>query len=247
MRLLPVSEDLRFVVAPLLAAFAVAPAWAGPLLESLVGSGGTPPAPWHVVGLPGQTKPFTQFSVVDLDGERAVRIEADHSYGDLVQRLQPVSPASWLAWQWRVERPLERTDLSKKSGDDSEVKVCVFFDEPLGRIPFVERQLLRVLRARSSEPIPAATICYVWDSHLPVDTALDNPFTRRMRYIVLESGTARLDQWVGERRDIDADFRRVFGAECATVPPVTGVSVGADADSTRGHSLAYVSNVALEP
>jgi hypothetical protein len=68
-----------------------------------------------------------------------------------------------------------------------------------------------------------------------------------MRYIVLESGTARLDQWVGERRDIDADFRRVFGAECPTVPPVTGVSVRADADSTQGHSLAYVSDVALEP
>ena len=39
--------------------------------------GAAPTAPWHVVGLPQQTKPFTRFSVVDIDGKRAIKIEAD--------------------------------------------------------------------------------------------------------------------------------------------------------------------------
>lgn len=216
-------------------------------LEPLAGAGPASPAPWHVVGLPGQTKPFTTFTVVELDGRRAVRVEADASYGNLVHRLTPTSSAGHLSWAWRVEQPLARTDLRQKSGDDAEVKVCVFFDEPMDKLSFTDRQIVRLARARSADPIPTATVCYVWDSTLPVGTAIDNAFTRRVRYIVVESGVAKLDRWVSERRDLQADFLRSFGDECDVVPPVVGVAIGADADNTRGHSVAFVSDLRLSP
>src|SRR5450432_260813 len=238
---------LSSILVSLAAGVVVAPAWGEPLLESLVGPGSEPSAPWHVAGLPGQTKPFTRFSVVDLGGRRALRIEADESYGNLVHPLKPVLPPLQLAWQWRVERPLEHADLRQKSGDDTEVKVCVFFDEPMDNLTFGERQLLRFARARSTDPVPTATVCYAWDSRLPAGTAVDSPFTRRLRYIVLQSGTSRLDQWVAERRDVGADYTRVFGSESASVPPIVGVAVGADADNTKSHSIAYVAELVLEP
>jgi hypothetical protein len=231
----------------LLAALAAAPAWGEPLLEPLAGAGPEPPVPWHVAGLPRQTKPFTRFSVVDLDGRRALKIEADRSYGNLVHPLKPLAPPLHLAWQWRVERPLEHTDLRQKSGDDTEVKVCVFFDEPMEQLSFGERQLLHLARARSAEPVPTATVCYVWDSQLPAGTALDNAFTRRLRYIVLQSGSSRLGQWIAEERDVGADFLRVFGSESPGVPPVVGVAVGADADNTKSQSVAYVADLVLAP
>ena len=53
---------------------------AGPLLVQPVGPAEAPVAPWHVIGLPGQTKPFTRFMVVNLDGQRVLRIEAQSSY-----------------------------------------------------------------------------------------------------------------------------------------------------------------------
>ena len=231
----------------LVAALAAAPARGEPLLGPLTGPGAAPPEPWHVAGLPQQTKPFTRFSVVDLDGRRALKIEADHSYGNLVHALKPVMPPLHLGWQWRVELPLEHSDLREKSGDDTEVKVCVFFDEPMEQLSFGERQLLRFARARSDEPVPTATVCYVWDSRLPAGTALDSPFTRRLRYIVLQSGMSRLDQWVAERRDLAADYLKVFGSESASVPPIIGVAVGADADNTKSRSVAYVSELVLAP
>lgn len=231
----------------LAAALAAAPAWSEPLLGPLTGPGAAPPEPWHVAGLPQQSKPFTRFSVVDLDGRRALKIEAEESYGNLVHALSPVLPPLHLAWQWRVERPLEHTDLRQKSGDDTEIKVCVFFDEPMEQLSFGERQLLRIARSRSVEPVPTATVCYVWDSRLPTGTALDSPFTRRLRYIVLQSGTSRLDQWVAERRDVAADYLKVFGGESTSVPPIIGVAVGADADNTKSHSIAYVSELVLSP
>ncbi len=235
------------IVVGLIAGQFVMPAWAEPLLTPLAGASAEPPAPWHVVGLPRQTKPFTQFSVVDLGGRRALRIEADASYGNLVHPLKALQLPMHLAWQWRIERPLSRADLRQKTGDDSAVRVCAFFDEPMGAIPFGDRQLLRFARARRAEPVPAATLCYVWDASLPVGTAIDNAFTRRQRYIVVESGGAPSTRWVAERRDLSDDFMRVFGDEVARVPPIVGIAIGADADNTKDHSIAYVSDLLLEP
>jgi hypothetical protein len=206
-----------------------------------------PAPPWQVVGLARQTKPLTSFSVVDIDGQRALRVEADESYGNLVHALNDVAPGLKLTWRWRVDKLVEGADLHTKAGDDVALKVCVLFDEPLQNIPFVERQALRIARAQTAEPLPAATVCYVWDAALPRGTLLSNAFTKRLRYMVLQSGAEHQRQWVEERRDIGADFLQLFGAETRVLPPVIGVAVGADADNTHSRSLGFVSDLALLP
>ena len=210
-------------------------------------AGGAPQAPWKVIGLPQQTKPFTTFAVVDIDGKRAVKIVADESYGNLVHPVKMAAPAH-LAWSWRVEKPLEQADLREKRGDDTAVKVCVFFDMAMENVPFSDRQLLRFARSKTTDPVPTATICYVWDQKLPAGTTLDNAFTRRQRYIVLESGNDRLDKWVAEKRDLGADFTKLFSDENGqAVPAIVGIAVGADSDNTKAHSISYVSGLVLEP
>ena len=217
------------------------------LLQPFGPVGAAPAEPWQFAGLPHQRKPATRFAVVDLDGRRALRIEADASYGNLVHPLHVQADGLKLAWQWRVDDFVEDADLHQRGGDDSAVKVCVFFDLPMGRVPFVERQVLRMARAASHQALPASTVCYVWDTKLPAGTSLHNAFTHRVRYIVLESGPALGKRWVAERREIAADFTRLFGDESAAVPPVIGIAVGADADNTRGRSLAYVADLVLAP
>lgn len=238
---------MRLLFVSLLVAASACPAAEGPVALGFGAPGPTAQAPWHVVGLPKQTKPFTAFSVVDADGRRAVRIEADASYGNLVYPLKIEQPAFRLSWQWRVDNLIDAVDLREKQGDDTAVKVCVFFDEPLERVPFIERQLLKVARGQTDEPVPAATVCYVWDAHLAVGTALDSPFTHRLRYKVLQSGTAHLHKWMAEKRDVAADFTELFGKESPDVPSVIGIAIGADADNTRGHSVALVADVRMDP
>jgi hypothetical protein len=216
-----------------------------PLLAPFSIDSPQPAAPWQVSGLARQTKPFTRFSVVEIDGQRAVRIEADESYGNLVHALNTVTPGLKLSWRWRVDKLVEGADLHTKAGDDVALKVCVLFDEPLQSIPFIERQALRVARAQSAGPVPAATMCYVWDVALPRGTLLSNAFTRRVRYMVLQSGAEHQRQWAQERRDIGADFLRLFGDEISMPPPVIGVAVGADADNTHSRSLGFVSDLVL--
>jgi hypothetical protein len=240
--------SLRFAASLTLAA-ALLPAHAeGPSLQPFAGSGSTPAAPWKVSGLPQQTKPFTQFSVVEVDGKRALKVEATESYGNLVHPLQFTTTSAHLAWQWRIEQMVEGADLRVKSGDDTTLKVCVFFDLAMDKIPFGDRQLLRFARSKTSDAVPGATVCYVWDPTLPAGTMLDNAFTRRMRYVVVRSGTQRLNQWVAEKRDVAADFFKLFGAEAGDqLPQIIGVAVGADSDNTHTHSVGYVTGLSLEP
>jgi hypothetical protein len=219
-----------------------------PTLRPYAGEGSTPAAPWRVSGLPNQTKPFTRFSVVDLDGHKALKIEAESSYGNLVHPLRIEQPANLhLAWQWRVDQPIEAADISVRASEDIALKVCTMWDEPIDRMPFVDRQSIRFLRSRTDDPVPGATVCYIWDAHLPVGTQIDSPFTRRLRYIVLRSGAERLHRWTPERRDIAADFMKLFGEESRELPPLIGIAVGADADNTRSHSLSHAADLVLAP
>jgi len=228
-------------------AAAVAAGAAEPLLQPFAGAGSAPAAPWAVIGLPHQSKPFTRFSVVDLDGHRALRVEAESSYGNLVHPLHRAMASAHLSWQWRVDEMNPRADLHERQGDDTTLKVCVMWDLPIDRVPFLERQVLRAARSHSDIELPAATVCYVWDPVLPVGTHLDSPFTRRLRYLVLRSGQDPLHHWTAERRDVAADFLALFGDEATSLPPIAGVAVGADTDNTRSHSVAYAADVSLEP
>lgn len=217
----------------------------GPLLQPF-GAGPVPAAPWHVVGLPQQRKPVTRFEVVELDGARALRVEAEDAYGNLVHPLQLDPPHGQLAWRWRIDTFVDAADLRHRAGDDTTLKVCVLFDEPMASVPFVERQLLRLARLRSPEWLPAATVCYVWDRRLAEDTVLPNAYTRRVRFLVLRSGPP-LQAWRTERRDVVADVMRLFGDELREAPPIAGIAIGADADNTHGRGLAFVADLRLDP
>ncbi|WP_341887259.1 DUF3047 domain-containing protein [Variovorax sp. YR752] len=239
-----VAWGLAGVVASI-AALAPLPARAE-LLPPLVAADGSVAAAWRDARLPQQQLPATRYAAETIDGRRAVRIEAEGAYGNLVHALRAEAPGLSLSWSWRVERFVEQSDLRRKEGDDNAVKVCVFFDLPMAAVPFVERQLLRLARSKTGEALPAATVCYVWDRQLAAGTALPNPYSRRVRYLVLRSGEGDRGGWRDEHRDVAADFLRLFGDEATQVPAVTAVAFGADADNTGGRSLAFVADLSLD-
>lgn len=238
--------------APLLAQQATSP----PALESRAsppafsGMGaGQAVAGWRLAGLPGQKMPMTRFDLVTLEGRQVLRVTAEASYGTLVHdtpRLQLGSDAL-LRWSWRLDRGLSGSDLSRREGDDSPLKICALFDMPLDGLGFAERSKMRLARALSGLALPSATLCYVWDRLLPVGSAIANAHSERVRFVVASSGEARPGQWLSLERRIAADFMLAFGHETATLPPLIALLVGADADNSGGRSLAYVGDLVLLP
>ena len=225
------------------ASLALAAAALAPLVQ-----GGAVQPPWHVVTLPQQTKPVTQFSAEMVDGREAVRVTADKSYGNLVHDWPATAPMPQrLRWAWRLQQPNSAEDLRHKSGDDTPVKVCLSFELPLDRVPFFERQLLLLARARAHQNLPAATLCWVWGGAEAKGAMIVNPFTARVRYVVLRNAQDASGVWFEESRDIAADFRRAFGDESPEVPPLTAFIVGGDADNTGSHTVAHVAALRTEP
>jgi hypothetical protein len=202
-------------------------------------------ATWRAVGLPGGKVPPAELEAVALEGSQVLRLKTHKSYGTWAHPVSPwlPEPDTTLQWRWRVDQALTNADLRHKQGDDAAVKVCLMFDMPLQAVPFLERSVLRMARAVSGEALPAATLCYVWDATLPTGTILSNAYSRRVRFIVADGAGSPLGQWRTHAPKVHADFLRAFGDESETVPPVTAVVVGADADNTGGSSLAYVADL----
>jgi len=206
------------------------------------------PAPWHFSSLPNKTP--TRFEVVQQDGRRVLKVDADQSYGNLVHRVHvPLTSATTLAWRWRVEQFVQGADLRTRAGDDGAAKLCVFFDLPTSRLPLVERTRLALARSTVGEDVPSEALCYVWDATQPKGSWLVNAYTRRMRMAVIESGAsaARGNGWVTEQRNLLDDYERAFGDESGgLVPDVVAIAISADADNTRGHGVAYFTDLALK-
>ena len=236
-----------------------------------------PPSPWRAVGLPKGKAPLTRMDIAVLDGERVLRLTTDKSYGTLSHALPPVllSPQATLRWKWRVDQGIPGADLRRKEGDDSPLRVCALFDLPLENLGLVERTVMRLARSSTGEALPAATLCYVWDHQLPTGTLLPNPYTRRVRFIVLNSGDSPLGTWVRHERKLAADFARAFKSDLgsdggsdaslpsagttastptdatapgsARLPPLVAIVLGADSDNTGATSLSYIGDVVLKP
>ena len=234
-----------------LALAAAGMAQAAPALPPLLqGEGALNPA-WRFVGFPKKhaNLPATRFEAGRVDGQAALKVVTASSYGTLVHDQKDAPPAR-LQWRWRLDQPLTGgkapPDLLTKAGDDAALKVCVMFHHPLGRVPFVERTVLRIARRISGEALPAATLCYVWDSGRPAPLQGANPYTRRVRFISLQGQGAPLGQWVNQSRDLAQDFSALFGDELpagAEVPRVSTVLIGADSDNTASASTGWVADL----
>ena len=212
--------------------------------------GNTVGAGWQVANLPDQKPPVTRYSAETVGERAALRLDARASYGNLLHALPaapPLAAPARLQWAWRVALPNPGTDVRGKPGDDVAAKVCLSFDLPLAQVPFGERTLLRVARSRTGQNLPAATLCWVWGGPEPAGSVIDNAFSRRVRYVVLRSAAHPSATWFEETRDIAADFRRAFGDETQTLPPLTAVLVGADADNTGGSSVAHIADLRFAP
>lgn len=200
--------------------------------------------------MPAQKQAPTRYAAETVDGRTALRMDARASYGNLLLELPRLPAPQRLQWAWRVPVPNPATDLRRKAGDDVAAKVCLSFELPLAGLPFSERALLRLAQVRSGQALPAATLCWVWGGALAHGSVIDNAYTRRVRYVVLRNAGDAAGPWFEESRDIDVDFRRAFGDELAAgaaLPPLLGVLVGADADNTGGHSLAYLDALRFAP
>ncbi len=206
------------------------------------GAGAGLNAAWAISGLPDKKIALSRFEWTTHQGEPALKLSTDRSYGVVTHAWSGPAPTE-LAWRWQLTQAMPKADIATKGGDDAALKVCVMFRQPLEDIPFFQRTALALARAATGQDIPSATLCYLWDSRYPAGTRGANPYSARLRYMVLTGSETQPGQWQPQRRRIADDFATLFGTESATLPPIMAVAVGADSDNTQSSSVAYVTQL----
>jgi hypothetical protein len=206
-------------------------------------SAGAPlPDDWLGWGLKSGKRP-TRYRLV-RDGEgTALEAFADRAASGLYRRVR-VDPRRhpWLEWRWRTDRLIPGADLSNGAREDSAARLVVSFHGDAENLDFEDRAKLRLAKVFAGEPLPYAMLIYVWSNELPVETTLPSPQIDRIRMVVVESGAARLGQWLTYRRNVFEDYRRAFGEVPADI---VAVGMLTDSDNTQQKARSWYGDITL--
>jgi hypothetical protein len=177
-----------------------------------------------------RTKVFdgrTNYRVVNEGGRQVLRAESDGTASGLYREVTvDLSETPYLHWSWKVPSDLGSPDERSRGGDDYPARIYVVFS---GGLAFWATE----------------TINYVWSSSQERGSAWPNAFTAQARMLAVRGVGADTGRWHRERRNVAADYRRLFGAE----PPATvdAVAVMTDTDNTGKRASAFYGDIYFAP
>ena len=204
--------------------------------------GSVVPEGWRHQTLP-KVERANDFELVSDQGQHVLEVRSSASASSWVAPVRiDATRLPLLRWRWKVSHSLAGSDLRTKRADDYAARLYVFFDLPLEGLSLAERLRIRASRALSGVDVPAAALCYVWGHAQPAGSTGWNPYTDRVRMIVVDSGDTHAMQWRAVERDVRRDWLDAFGAP---VPPISGVAVGADTDNTGDQVEAWFGDVSF--
>ena len=200
------------------------------------------PPGWEAWTFSSFKKP-TQYKIV-RDGNRTVlKASANSSASGLIYKVGvDLSVRPYLTWRWKVPALIESADNTRKSKEDSPVRLVVAFKGDKASLPFEERLFADQFKLFTRRELPYATLMYIWENRLAEGTVLANPHTTRIKMIVAETGPQRVGKWYSETRNVYEDYKRAFGEE---PPPVKWVAVMTDTDNTGSEVDAYYGDIAF--
>lgn len=183
---------------------------------------------WRVVRLGNGTGAGSARVARDgVDAAHSIQVETAGSfYGVAMTSDFDPGAYSYMSWLWRVTKLPQGADIASKRADDAAARLYVIFGA---------RSLLH--------PFATTALVYVWDARYPVGSVMPNPYAPdREKAIVLESGPARLGQWMPERVNLAADYARAFSR-----PPglVKALMFAGDSDNTNSATASYLTNLTI--
>jgi hypothetical protein len=200
-------------------------------------------ADWHHYKLPG--KQSTQFEYARKDGRDALAVKAQASASMLRRKLR-IAPADLgsVRFSWKVPQLIADADMATRDGDDSPVRIILAFEGDRARLSARDAMMSELALTLTGEEMPYATLMYVWCNKREPGSVITSARTGRVRAIVMESGSSKLDQWLDYERNIRADYERAFGEAPGAL---IGIAVMTDSDNTRSTARAWYGPVSLGP
>jgi hypothetical protein len=186
-------------------------------------------------------KTHTLYQLVG-DGDTTVMKAVSNASASGLIREITINPKEYpiIQWRWKVENILAKGDVHRKEGDDYPARVYIAFEYDASKLSLFERAKYQMAKLLYGQYPPLGAINYIWESKAPVNTIVSNPFTSRVKMIVVESGGEKLNQWVNEERNVYEDYIKAFGEE---PPLISGVAIMTDTDNTGESATAYYGDI----
>ncbi|RRJ82391.1 DUF3047 domain-containing protein [Aestuariirhabdus litorea] len=202
---------------------------------------GQPPTGWQPLTFSGREP--TQYHFLNDKGRPLVCADAKGSASGLIYRIDaPVEQYPYLAWRWRISNTYEKARLGQRDGDDFPARVYISFAYQPEQAGFGQRIQYEGYRLIYGEYPPQAVLNYVWGSAEAAGAMAVSPYVDNSMMLVVRGRGDVTDQWLEERRDIAADYRRAFNAE---PPPISGIALMSDADNTGEQASACFAEIRL--
>ena len=186
----------------------------------------------------------TAYTLVKEGNTIVVKAVAEASASGLVREIK-INPKEYpiVQWSWKVSNILKKGDVHRKEGDDYPARIYITFEYDPGKLGFFEKTKYEMIKLLYGQYPPIGAINYIWESKAPEGTMVPNPYTDRVMMIVVESGEAKLNQWVSEKRNLYEDYRKAFSKE---PPMISGVAIMTDTDNTGESAVAYYGNIVFK-
>ena len=197
--------------------------------------GDTKSGPWEHYQLP--TKTPSRYDGFVKDGREALAVSAQSS-ASMVRRRVRVEPDDLgsVKFSWQVPELIASADMALREADDSPVRLVLTFEGDRANFSAKNAMLSELAQVLTGEPLPYATLMYVWCNKRQSDSVIINPRTDRIRTLVVESGSKNLNRWLDYERNIRPDFETAFGEAPGAL---VGVALMTDTDNTRSSAQAW--------
>ena len=168
--------------------------------------------------------PRYDWEIVEIDGQRVLHLKSDGDSSTISREIRGMvvlKQTPILEWRWKITKLPRGADARKSATDDEAGQVYVTWP-------------------RFPEALRSRIIGYIWDTSAPVGSIMKSEKTGTVHYVVVESGSAKLGQWVTERRNVVDDFKKIYGEEPGN-PGALSISI--DSDDTRSSAEAFIGTI----
>lgn len=191
----------------------------------------------------GSIEEHTSYTLVDDNNTRVVRAESNESASGLAKKIT-FNPKEYpyLSWRWKVNKAVDGTDVTSKSGDDYAARIYVIFEYDFEDLPEDEQSRVSWYKFFNGKLPPLATLNYIWANKMPVGRIVSSPYTERVKMIVMQNKDTDLQKWHIEERNIYEDYKKAFGEEPKNV---TSIAIMTDTDNTESMAESYFGDIVI--
>ena len=164
----------------------------------------------------------THYELVDENHNKVLKAHTSATASGLFRELDiDLNKTPYLNWSWKIDNTYRGNNEHSKAGDDYPARIYVVVS---GGIFFWKTRAIN----------------YVWSSNQAPGTSWKNAYTGNARMLAIRSGNKDTGRWVTEKRNIRADFKKLFGKD---ITEINAIAIMSDSDNTKQSATAYYGDI----